>query len=155
MQLQANMDPKHRDKVAFVRVCSGQLQSISSFHRCHRLLMVQSLKNVIGLWNFVPTFVAKGLTCFKDHQSKWTNVLFNVSFKVTIFHFSYLVLSQVTFWCMFAGQFTKGMKVQVARNGKTLTLTRPQKMFAQDRTTMETGYAGDGKQQKLNFCCCI
>jgi peptide chain release factor 3 len=74
-KLQANMDPKHRDKVAFVRVCSGQ--------------------------------------------------------------------------------FTKGMKVQVARNGKTLTLTRPQKMFAQDRTTMETGYAGDGKQQKLNFCCCI
>jgi hypothetical protein len=70
MQLQANMDPKHRDKVAFVRVCSGQLQSISSSHRCHRLLMVQFLKNVIGLWSFVPTFVAKGLTCFKVHQSK-------------------------------------------------------------------------------------
>ncbi len=64
------MDPKHRDKVAFVRVCSGQLQFISSFRRCHRLLMVQSLKNVIGLWSFVPTSVAKGLTCFKDHQSK-------------------------------------------------------------------------------------
>jgi hypothetical protein len=87
MQLQANMDPKHRDKVALVRVCSGQLQSISSFSRCHRLLMVQSLKNVIGLWCFVPTFVAKGLPCFKDHQSKWTNELLKISFKVTIFHF--------------------------------------------------------------------
>lgn len=48
-----------------------------------------------------------------------------------------------------AGQFTKGMKVQIARNGKTLALTRPQKMFAQDRTTMETAYAGDGKVLKV------
>ena len=37
------------------------------------------------------------------------------------------------------------MKVLIARNGKTLALTRPQKMFAQDRTTMETAYAGDGE----------
>ncbi|CAK9220548.1 unnamed protein product [Sphagnum troendelagicum] len=53
-----------------------------------------------------------------------------------------------------SGQFTKGMKVQVARNGKTLTLTRPQKMFAQDRTTMETGYAGDviGLNNPNAFC---
>lgn len=43
----------------------------------------------------------------------------------------------------------KGMKVQIARNGKTLALTRPQKMFAQDRTTMETAYAGDGKLLKV------
>ncbi|KAH7432560.1 hypothetical protein KP509_07G027900 [Ceratopteris richardii] len=62
-KLQANMDPKHRDKVAFVRVCSGQ--------------------------------------------------------------------------------FTKGMKVQLARTGKQVALTRPQKMFAQDRMTVETGFAGD------------
>ncbi|KAL3693257.1 hypothetical protein R1sor_006908 [Riccia sorocarpa] len=73
-KLQANMDPKHRDKVAFVRVCSGQ--------------------------------------------------------------------------------FTRGMKVQLARNGKTIALTRPQKMFAQDRTTMETGYAGDviGLNNPNAFC---
>ncbi|MCO5578799.1 hypothetical protein L7F22_032645 [Adiantum nelumboides] len=62
-KLQANMDPKHRDKVAFVRVCSGQ--------------------------------------------------------------------------------FTKGMKVQLARTGRQVSLTRPQKMFAQDRMTVETGFAGD------------
>lgn len=42
------------------------------------------------------------------------------------------------------GQFTKGMKVQLARTGKVISLTRPQKMFAQDRSTMETGFAGDG-----------
>lgn len=37
------------------------------------------------------------------------------------------------------------MKVQLARTGKTIALTRPQKLFAQERTTMETGFAGDGK----------
>eukprot|EP00270_Netrium_digitus_P000225 TRINITY_DN10213_c0_g1_i7.p1 TRINITY_DN10213_c0_g1~~TRINITY_DN10213_c0_g1_i7.p1 ORF type:complete len:714 (+),score=162.61 TRINITY_DN10213_c0_g1_i7:29-2143(+) len=62
-KLQANMDPKHRDKVAFVRVCSGR--------------------------------------------------------------------------------FEKGMKVQLARTGRTISLTRPQKLFAQDRSVMESGYAGD------------
>eukprot|EP00271_Cylindrocystis_brebissonii_P011616 TRINITY_DN29492_c0_g1_i1.p1 TRINITY_DN29492_c0_g1~~TRINITY_DN29492_c0_g1_i1.p1 ORF type:complete len:758 (+),score=125.02 TRINITY_DN29492_c0_g1_i1:81-2276(+) len=62
-KLQANMDPKHRDKVAFVRVCSGQFQ--------------------------------------------------------------------------------KGMKVNLARTGKTVALTRPQKMFAQERSVVETGFAGD------------
>eukprot|EP00897_Mesotaenium_endlicherianum_P005399 jgi/Mesen1/4888/ME000244S04066 len=63
-KLQANMDPKHRDKVAFVRICSGR--------------------------------------------------------------------------------FEKGMKVQLARTGRTVALTRPQKMFAQDRSTVESGFAGDG-----------
>lgn len=62
-KLQANMDPRHRDKVAFVRVCSGR--------------------------------------------------------------------------------FEKGMKVQLARTGKMIALTRPQKLFAQDRSVMECGYAGD------------
>lgn len=73
-KLQANMDPKHRDKVAFVRVCSGQ--------------------------------------------------------------------------------FSKGMKVQLARTGKTITLTRPQKLFAQSRATMEVGFAGDviGLNNPNTFC---
>lgn len=52
------------------------------------------------------------------------------------------LMGQFNFGC--SGQFKKGMKVQLARNGKTIALTRPQKMFAQDRTTVEVGYAGDG-----------
>jgi hypothetical protein len=43
------------------------------------------------------------------------------------------------------------MKVQLARTGKTIALTRPQKLFAQERTTMETGFAGDGKADCPNF----
>ncbi|MDX2254584.1 MAG: peptide chain release factor 3 [Pseudanabaenaceae cyanobacterium bins.39] len=62
-KLQANMDPKHRDRIAFLRVCSGK--------------------------------------------------------------------------------FEKDMVVTHARTGKQMRLSRPQKLFAQDRETVETAYAGD------------
>ncbi|MDJ1172513.1 peptide chain release factor 3 [Roseofilum capinflatum] len=62
-KLQANMDPKHRDRVAFVRVCTGK--------------------------------------------------------------------------------FEKDMTVSHARTGKTVRLSRPQKLFAQDRGSVEVAYPGD------------
>jgi len=62
-KLQANMDPRHRDRVAFVRVCSGQ--------------------------------------------------------------------------------FEKDMTVQHARTGRTIRLSRPQKLFGQDREVVEDAYPGD------------
>jgi peptide chain release factor 3 len=62
-KLQANMDPKHRDRVAFIRVCSGR--------------------------------------------------------------------------------FEKDMTVTHARTGKILRLSRPQKLFAQDRDSIEEAFAGD------------
>jgi peptide chain release factor 3 len=62
-KLQANMDPKHRDRVAFVRVCTGK--------------------------------------------------------------------------------FEKDMTVNHARTGKIVRLSRPQKLFAQDRESIEVAYPGD------------
>ncbi|WP_269610041.1 peptide chain release factor 3 [Prochlorococcus marinus] len=62
-KLQANMDPKHRDRVAFVRVCSGT--------------------------------------------------------------------------------FKKDMTVQHARTGKQIRLSRPQKIFGQDRSVVDDAYPGD------------
>ena len=62
-KLQANMDPKHRDRVAFIRVCTGK--------------------------------------------------------------------------------FEKDMNVNHARTGKTVRLSRPQKLFAQDRNSIENAYPGD------------
>jgi peptide chain release factor 3 len=62
-KLQANMDPKHRDRVAFVRVCTGK--------------------------------------------------------------------------------FTKDMAVTHTRTGKNIRLSRPQKLFAQDRESIEEAYPGD------------
>ena len=62
-KLQANMDPRHRDRVAFVRVCSGK--------------------------------------------------------------------------------FEKDMSVQHARTGKTIRLSRPQKLFGQDREVVDDAYPGD------------
>ena len=62
-KLQANMDPRHRDRVAFVRVCSGH--------------------------------------------------------------------------------FEKDMTVRHARSGRTIRLSRPQKLFGQDRAVVEDAYPGD------------
>ncbi len=62
-KLQANMDPKHRDRVAFIRVCTGK--------------------------------------------------------------------------------FEKDMTVSHARTGKTVRLSRPQKLFAQGRESIDTAYPGD------------
>jgi peptide chain release factor 3 len=62
-KLQANMDPKHRDRIAFVRVCTGK--------------------------------------------------------------------------------FEKDMTVNHARTGKAVRLSRPQKLFAQDRESIEEAYPGD------------
>lgn len=62
-KLQANMDPKHRDRVAFIRVCTGK--------------------------------------------------------------------------------FTKDMTVKHARTGKTVRLSRPQKLFAQGRESLDFAYPGD------------
>ncbi|MFN9932197.1 MAG: peptide chain release factor 3 [Cyanobacteriota bacterium] len=62
-KLQANMDPRHRDRVAFVRVCSGK--------------------------------------------------------------------------------FEKDMTVQHARSGRAIRLSRPQKLFGQDREVVEDAYPGD------------
>jgi len=62
-KLQANMDPRHRDRVAFVRICSGR--------------------------------------------------------------------------------FEKDMNVRHARTGKTIRLSRPQKLFGQDREVVEDAYPGD------------
>ncbi len=62
-KLQANMDPKHRDRIAFVRVCSGK--------------------------------------------------------------------------------FEKDMTVNHARSGKVIRLSRPQKLFAQERESVESAYPGD------------
>ena len=62
-KLQANMDPRHRDRIAFVRVCSGH--------------------------------------------------------------------------------FEKDMSVRHARSGRTIRLSRPQKLFGQDREVVEDAYPGD------------
>lgn len=62
-KLQANMDPKHRDRVAFIRVCTGR--------------------------------------------------------------------------------FEKDMTVNHARTGKSIRLSRPQKLFAQERQSIDVAYAGD------------
>lgn len=51
---------------------------------------------------------------------------------------------RLAFVRIFSGVFEKGMKVKNARlAGKSIALTRPQSLFASDRYTVDTAYAGD------------
>ncbi|GBF94326.1 peptide chain release factor [Raphidocelis subcapitata] len=50
---------------------------------------------------------------------------------------------KVAFVRVVSGKFQRGMKVRVARTGRTVALSRPQRMFAQDRSTVQEGFAGD------------
>ncbi|KAG1657566.1 hypothetical protein FOA52_006766 [Chlamydomonas sp. UWO 241] len=42
-----------------------------------------------------------------------------------------------------SGKFEKGMRVKVARTGRVVTLAAPQRMFANERSTVLSGFAGD------------
>lgn len=51
---------------------------------------------------------------------------------------------RLAFVRVFSGVFEKGMKVRNARlPGRSIALTRPQSLFAADRFTVDTAYAGD------------
>ncbi len=50
---------------------------------------------------------------------------------------------KVAFVRVVSGEFRRGMKVQLARTGRTVALTRPQKMFGQEREVTDFAYAGD------------
>ncbi|KAI0562029.1 Peptide chain release factor RF3 (GTP-binding subunit) Rhodoplastic [Gracilaria domingensis] len=50
---------------------------------------------------------------------------------------------RLAFIRIFSGKFEKGMKVNNARHSKTVALTRPQGLFAAERYTVDTAFAGD------------
>lgn len=50
---------------------------------------------------------------------------------------------KLAFCRVVSGKFEKGMKATVARTGRTLSMSAPQKLFAEDRDTVEVAYAGD------------
>jgi peptide chain release factor 3 len=50
---------------------------------------------------------------------------------------------RIAFMRIVSGRFEKDMEVLNTRSGKKLRLTRPQRLFAQDRETVEEAYPGD------------
>ncbi|MGV3615733.1 MAG: peptide chain release factor 3 [Fimbriimonas sp.] len=50
---------------------------------------------------------------------------------------------RVAFMRVVSGRFVKDMQVTHTRTGKPIRLTRPQRLFAQDRETVEEAYPGD------------
>jgi peptide chain release factor 3 len=50
---------------------------------------------------------------------------------------------RIAFLRIVSGQFTKDMEASHTRTGRRLRLTRPQRLFGQDRETVEEAFAGD------------
>jgi len=50
---------------------------------------------------------------------------------------------KVAYVRVWSGKFEKGMKLQVARTGRTVTASRPQKMMGDERQIVEDSFAGD------------
>ena len=50
---------------------------------------------------------------------------------------------RVAFVRVCSGKFEKDMTVQHARSGRAIRLSRPQKLFGQDREVVEEAYPGD------------
>ncbi|MCE9558722.1 MAG: peptide chain release factor 3, partial [Armatimonadetes bacterium] len=50
---------------------------------------------------------------------------------------------RISFMRIVTGKFERDMEVKNRRSGKSLKLSRPQRLFGQDRETVETAYPGD------------
>ena len=50
---------------------------------------------------------------------------------------------RIAFLRIVSGEFNKDMEVTHVQSGKTLKISRPQRVFAQERETIEKAYAGD------------
>jgi len=71
-------------------------------------------------------------------QSQFTGLVFKLQANMDPKH-----RDKVAFVRVVSGKFEKGMKVKVARTGRVVTLAAPQRMFANERSTVIEGFAGD------------
>lgn len=153
-KLQANMDPKHRDRVAFVRVVSGapagaHACTLACLHaprhphphphlracHCSRMLAGRGTAQCSSCRSVHAKHRSK--TAIRQLQAgKQGREASPLSHHCGVLKGSAVCVSP-------AGKFEKGMKVRVARSGRVVTLARPQKMFANDRATVQEGFAGD------------
>lgn len=75
----------------------------------------------------------------EPHGDQFTGQVFKLQANMDPRHRDRLAFVRV-----FSGRFQKGMKVTNARlPGRSIALTRPQSLFAADRYTVDTAYAGD------------
>lgn len=136
-KLQANMDPKHRDKV-------GDASWPCSACTCSTVISggLRSASCIALKWNKSRHMQQR---IARDKQCPPTlNAGFELYVSVAV-HGGCLLLFpvvQVAFVRVVSGKFEKGMKVKVARSGRVVTLARPSQMFAQSRATVQEGFAG-------------
>ncbi len=74
----------------------------------------------------------------RPHTEQFTAQVFKLQANMDPKHRDRLAFVRV-----YSGRFFKGMKVVNSRTNKSVTLTRPQSLFAADRFTVEEAFAGD------------
>jgi peptide chain release factor 3 len=72
------------------------------------------------------------------HEPKMTGFVFKIQANMDPNH-----RDRIAFMRVCSGKLSRGMKVRLARTGKTMALNAPQFFFAQDRQLAEEAYAGD------------
>ncbi len=71
-------------------------------------------------------------------EPKMTGVVFKIQANMDPNH-----RDRIAFMRVCSGRLTRGMRVKLARTGKTMALQAPQFFFAQDRSIADEAYAGD------------
>jgi peptide chain release factor 3 len=71
-------------------------------------------------------------------EPKMTGIVFKIQANMDPNH-----RDRIAFMRLASGKLTRGMKVRLARTGKTMALNAPQFFFAQDRSLAEEAFAGD------------
>lgn len=120
------------------RVISGNLSP----------LFFGSAMNNFGVELFLKRFIELGRSppgrdssvgCIQPDRPHFAGQVFKLQANMDKRHRDRLAFVRV-----FAGVFEKGMKVSHSRHpGKSITVSRPQSLFAADRFSLDTAYAGD------------
>jgi peptide chain release factor 3 len=71
-------------------------------------------------------------------EAKMTGIVFKIQANMDPNH-----RDRIAFMRLASGRLTRGMRVKIVRNGKSLALNAPQFFFAQDRSLAEEAFAGD------------
>ena len=129
--IQANMDPKHRDKVAFVRVVSGEWAAGAG------------RANYSGCLDAIDSVPFHSYLTYPATSPVSSSGLLDEARQLTHINARQPNQTSSPLVHTYSGKFEKGMKVRVARSGRTVTLAAPQRMFANERQTVQEGFAGD------------
>jgi len=99
---------------------------------------VKDLLDALATFAPPPRAQASNKRQIDAHESGMTAFIFKIQANMDPNH-----RDRIAFARLCSGKLRRGMKVELARTGKPITLSAPQFFFAQDRALADEAYAGD------------